>query len=557
MCVLSRYERTQQQFRDDVVNRVRSELALEHTAQMDDITADHQLQIQQLQAKLCEATGEMVAVQECYISLCKEKDRLEENLQGRMEEEEERRQKELKTLEESRAALEKLRSDLESQHQETVTKLRALWAEEKDEEVRQQVQTQLTKSKATWREEKEKTERYWAQRLEAAVADARRPRPTDTQESSSQTDLTAEEKACQTSSPEKTKAAPGCSMEELDTRLREQRLQLQREADTARRRAVEDAGKRVQKELQEKHLEDMAKQVEGAVTRGYSRWLQDLPSLPEYKAALQRERENWESEQEQHVQQQVSLALRAAEERWQEERLRSSEEEEQGGAGGDQRVEELQEEVQRWRQLEEDLKTEVEEVAHLQSQVDDLQSQLGREREDKAALLEAELLAARASWSRDKQQEISSLQIFQEEQLKQAQKEARKEANGELERQRKELLLQKEAELQQALRDREEDWKSQEERRGQVERRQGREEAREEVLQELKAGLKEVQAVLLRGGAHKEKENKGEVEGRRRASGSVGELLMSTCKDLLLKAVAQAKKEWKKISEERLLFSLC
>ncbi|CAB1331866.1 unnamed protein product, partial [Coregonus sp. 'balchen'] len=471
-----RYERTQQQFRDDVVNRVRSELALEHTAQMDDITADHQLQIQQLQAKLCEATGEMVA---------------------------------LKTLEESRAALEKLRSDLESQHQETVTKLRALWAEEKDEEVRQQVQTQLTKSKATWREEKEKTERYWAQRLEAAVADARRPRPTDTQESSSQTDLTAEEKACQTSSPEETKAAPGCSMEELDTRLREQRLQLQREADTARRRAVEDAGKRVQKELQEKHLEDMAKQ--------------DLPSLPEYKAALQRERENWESEQEKHVQQQVSLALRAAEERWQEERLRSSEEEEQGGAGGDQRVEELQEEVQRWRQLEEDLKTEVEEVAHLQSQVDDLQSQLGREREDKAALLEAELLAARASWSRDKQQEISSLQIFQEEQLKQAQKEARKEANGELERQRKELLLQKEAELQQALRDREEDWKSQEERRGQVERRQGREEAREEVLQELKAGLKEVQAVLLRGGAHKEKENKGEVEGRRRASGSISE----------------------------------
>ncbi|XP_041705638.2 centrosomal protein of 152 kDa isoform X2 [Coregonus clupeaformis] len=543
-----RYERTQQQFRDDVVNRVRSELALEHTAQMDDITADHQLQIQQLQAKLCEANGEMVAVQECYISLCKEKDRLEENLQGRMEEEEERRQKELKTLEESRAAMEKLRSDLESQHQETVTKLRALWAEEKDEEVRQQVQTQLTKAKATWREEKEKTERYWAQRLEAAVADARRPRPTDTQESSSQTDLTAEEKACQTSSPEKTKAAPGCSMEELDTRLREQRLQLQREADTARRRAVEDAGKRVQKELQEKHLEDMAKQVEGAVTRGHSRWLQDLPSLPEYKAALQRERENWESEQEQHVQQQVSLALRAAEGRWQEERLRSSEEEEQGGAGGDQRVEELQEEVQRWRQLEEDLKTEVEEVAHLQSQVDDLQSQLGREREDKAALLEAELLAARASWSRDKQQEISSLQIFQEEQLKQA----RKEANGELERQRKELLLQKEAELQQALRDREEDWKSQEERRGQVERRQGREEAREEVLQELKAGLKEVQAVLLRGGAHKEKENRGEVEGRRRASGSVGELLMSTCKDLLLKAVAQAKKEWKKISEERL-----
>ncbi|KAM9529198.1 centrosomal protein of 152 kDa-like isoform 2-T2 [Salvelinus alpinus] len=541
-----RYERTQQQFRDDVVNRVRSELTLEHTAQIDDITADHQLQIQQLQAKLCEVNGEMVAVQECYISLCKDKDRLEENLQGRTEEEQKKKKEnELKTLEESRAALEKLRSDLESQHQENVTKLRALWSEEKDKELRQEVQTQLTKAKATWREEKEEMDRSWTQRLEAAVADARGPRPTDTQES--QTDLTEEEKACQTPSPERTKAAPGCTMEELDTRLREQRLQLQREAETARRRAVEDAGKRVQKELQEKHLEDMSKQVEGAVSRAYSRWLQDVPSLPEYKAALQREREKWEKVQDQHVQQQVSLALREA-----EERLRSSEEDEQGGAGGDQRVEELQEEVRRWRQLEEDLKTEVEEVAHLQSQVDDLQSQLDHEREEKAALLKAELLAARTSWNREKQQEISSLQAFQEEKLKQAQKDVRKEANGEAERQRKELLLQKEAELQQALRDREEHWKRQEDRRGKEERRQGRAEEREEVLQELKAGLKEVQSVLLRGGAHKEKENGGEVEGRRRASGSVRELLMSTCKDLLLKAVAQAKKEWKKISEERL-----
>uniref|UniRef100_A0A8C7VAZ7 Centrosomal protein 152 n=1 Tax=Oncorhynchus mykiss TaxID=8022 RepID=A0A8C7VAZ7_ONCMY len=403
-----RYERTQQQFRDDVVNRVRSELTLEHTAQIDDITAHHQLQIQQLQAKLCEVNGEMVAVQECYISLCKDKDRLEENLQGRMEEEKKKRENEVYSLVHTHTHFMKM--------------------------------------------------------------------------------------------------------------LREQRLQLQREADTARRRAVEDAGKRIQKELQEKHLEDMSKQVEGAISRAYSRWLQDLPTLPEYKAALQREREKWEKEQEKHVQQRVQLTVT----------------------------------------LEEDLKTEVEEVAHLQSQVDDLQSQLDHEREEKAALLKAELLAARASWNREKQQEISSLQAFQEEKLKQAQKDVREAANGEAERQKKELLLQTEAELQQALRDREEDWKRQEDRRGKEERRQGRAEEREEVLRELKAGLKEVQSVLLRGGAYKEKENGGEVEGRGRASGNVRELLMSTCKDLLFKAVAQAKKELKKVAVSLflLLFSL-
>ncbi|XP_036816597.1 trichohyalin-like isoform X2 [Oncorhynchus mykiss] len=425
-------------------------------------------------AKLCEVNGEMVAVQDCYISLCKDEDRLEENLQGRRMDEEERRENEM---------------------------------------------------------------RSWAQRFEA---DARRQRPTETQESSSQTDLTEkEEKACQTSSSERTKAAPGCTMEELDTRLWEQKLQ--READLARRRAVEDAGKRVQRELQEKHLEDMAKQVEGAVSRVYSRWLQDVPSLPGYKATLQREREKWEKVQEKHVQQQMSLVLTVAEERRQEERPRSS--------GQVQRVEEMH----RCSQLEEkDLKTEVEEVAHLQSQVAHLQSQvahlqsqvahlqsqLDREREEKAALLKAEMAAARASWNRDKQQEISSLQAFQEEQLKRA----RDEAQGEVE-----LLLQKEAELQQALRDQEEDWRRQEESRGQEHRQ-----AREEMLQELQAGLKEVQTMLLKGGAHKEKENGGEVEGRWRTSGSIKELLMSTCKYLISKAVAQAKIEWKRISEEGL-----
>lgn len=49
--------------------------------------------------------------------------------------------------------------------------------------------------------------------------------------------------------------------EELDSRLKAQKQQLQLEAEKVRRRAVEEARKQVQRELQEKHLEDMAKQV--------------------------------------------------------------------------------------------------------------------------------------------------------------------------------------------------------------------------------------------------------------------------------------------------------
>lgn len=49
----------------------------------------------------------------------------------------------------------------------------------------------------------------------------------------------------------------------------------------------------------------MVFQVEGAVTRAYNRWIEDLTSLPEYRAALQTEREKWEVLQEKRTGQQV------------------------------------------------------------------------------------------------------------------------------------------------------------------------------------------------------------------------------------------------------------
>lgn len=44
-----RYERTQQQYRDDVVNHVREELAREHAAQVEELSAEFQLRIQRLE----------------------------------------------------------------------------------------------------------------------------------------------------------------------------------------------------------------------------------------------------------------------------------------------------------------------------------------------------------------------------------------------------------------------------------------------------------------------------------------------------------------------------
>lgn len=44
-----RSERINQQYRDDVVNRVRTELMLEHNTQVKQLTAQHQQEVQQLQ----------------------------------------------------------------------------------------------------------------------------------------------------------------------------------------------------------------------------------------------------------------------------------------------------------------------------------------------------------------------------------------------------------------------------------------------------------------------------------------------------------------------------
>lgn len=49
--------------------------------------------------------------------------------------------------------------------------------------------------------------------------------------------------------------------EQLESRLSAQKLELQLEADKMTHRAVEEARRQAQREIHEKHLEDMAKQV--------------------------------------------------------------------------------------------------------------------------------------------------------------------------------------------------------------------------------------------------------------------------------------------------------
>ncbi|KAG7522341.1 hypothetical protein JOB18_020075 [Solea senegalensis] len=498
-----RAERIHQQYRDDVVNHVKTELMLEHDAQLEQLTEQHQQQVQQLQTQLSEANDKLLAVQECYISVCKEKDMLEERTQNKDEEEALIRENEQKMREENDRAVEKLRVELEAQHRASLNQLKALWSKQKEIEIQQQVNSHVASTKAACKEDLQQMERTWTQRLE----EARREKHRETAEGSCQTD-------------EVEGRGVTITVGELNSRLHAQKQQLQLEADKVKCKALEEAKKQTQRDLQEIHLEDMAKQVEGAVTRAYNHWVEDLGSLPEYQASLQREKEKWEEQQEKCTEQQVTQALREAEEQWLKKHNNQLEEQ----SCGAERMEELQEEVAT------------------------LQSQLEQVRRKQAALLKAELAGARAAWNRDKQQEISVIQARSEQahktKLQEQQKkleQALEQARDDAELQNKELLLQMEAKLQETLRAREEEWRCR-----QAEKRQ---QIRSDLMTELQSALADIQAQLLKDSRTDQQESDNP---RRSSEDPLAHMIQTSCIDIVSRAVAQAKKEWKRISEERL-----
>ncbi|XP_072291246.1 centrosomal protein of 152 kDa isoform X2 [Eucyclogobius newberryi] len=477
-----RSERIYQQHRDDVVERVRAELLQEHTAQMEQLTQHHHQQLQELQTQLSDAHDKMSAVQECYISVCKEKDTLEESIRNK-DNEEATLTETMKMQEETDAALKRLRAELEVQYQASVAELKAVWTKDKEKEIQKNVDTHAAQINATWKEEMKKVEQSWSQKLE----EANRQTPKETAEVT-------------------------ISAEELESRLSTQKRQLQTEADRAKLKAVEEAKKQVQEDLHEKHLEDMAKQVEGAVTRAYNRWVEDLTSSPEYQASLQSEREKWEEQQQKVTDQKLSQALRAAEDQW-AKRPKS--------------------------QLEEQSSSQREE--ELQQAVSTLQSQLDQTRREQAALLKAEVSAARAAWNRDKLQEINTVQARSEQACQNKLQEQQKKLEQALQQakeEKKELLSQTEVKLQQAVKSREQELKCLFEEKEKV-----------QMKEEIHAALAQVQTQLFM-------EQQGSEEAKKTSSGqsedTITHVVQNLCRDRVNRAVSQAKKEWTKTSERKL-----
>ncbi|KAK2488674.1 hypothetical protein MC885_005292, partial [Smutsia gigantea] len=195
---------------------------------------------------------------------------------------------------------------------------------------------------------------------------------------------------------------------------------LEREKEPASKRGL----KGLEVELERKYCENIAKQVETAVQNARHRWLEELPELAEYKAH-------------------ISFAVSEAKEKW-----KSEFENEKNVIPG--------------RELEELIQS--------------LQRELELKDKEVPVMVRAELAKARSEWNKEKQEEINRIQEQNDQDYRQFLDDHRNKINEVLAaakedfvKQKTELLLQKEAELQTCLDQSHREWAMQEARRIQLE----------------------------------------------------------------------------------------
>lgn len=239
------------------------------------------------------------------------------------------------------------------------------------------------------------------------------------------------------------------------------------------------------------------------MTRAYSRWIEDLTSLPEYQASLQTEREKWEEQRVRLTGSVTPLTQR-------------------GFVkvtcllfGFYQVCQDLNGQSSTSRREEE-----------LQEEVADLQTQLELVRKEQTALLKAELAAARAAWNRDKKQELGSVQLRCERACQEKLQEQSRKLELQQAKEEQELLLQMEAKQLQRTEEQ-------------------RQKLRGELLAELRAALADVQVQFL---SSERADEQGSGRAAAAPEGSVTHLIQTSCREVISRAVAQAKDEWRKVS---------
>ncbi|XP_078386421.1 centrosomal protein of 152 kDa isoform X7 [Cetorhinus maximus] len=439
---IDRCERIHQQHHEDSKCRLQQDLLEQHKLEKAQLTEFYKQQITQVNNHLEQLNHEMSGVQECYITICKEKDSLESRLREEMSLKLSTTEQEMKKAfsEKMKERLSDLQAELEEQHKATILAARDQWMAEKETDIEQQIERRVVLAKTQWQEEQQKLkdqairaiETEWQLRLHKTVEAVE-------QKTSSKMDQT-----CQT---EQFSGTEVYTSQELEARFAS--LKLEHQAKEENIMAVGEASKQLELELQKKHEDNVAKLVEAALTNARCRWLEELTSLPEYRANLQIEEKKWERKHEQDVAKQVATVLKANDEKW-KRTLKGFEK-----AGSSVKTAELQENI----------------LA--------LGRKLELQKEEAAAAAKAELAKVRAQWNKAKQEEINRIHELNEKDYQTFLAEHRnklseilKEAKEDFTRQKNELLAQKEAELNLCLLEKQKEWSTRQEEQINRERQQ-------------------------------------------------------------------------------------
>ncbi|XP_050824857.1 centrosomal protein of 152 kDa isoform X3 [Gopherus flavomarginatus] len=521
---VDRCERTYQQHHEDTKAQLREHLVERHAAEKEQLIQAYEETISQLKADMDELNKEMIAVKECYIAVCGEKDTLETTLMKKLEQEQQSKEEKFKKelLEEKEASLNHLKTELEEKHRNSIITAKSQWLKEKEVTIKQQVENEVALAKVQWEKEQkeikeqaiQEIERVWQSRLDRTLEETKKAL-VELQDCGSQTDEVA--------------ITDETSSKEIARMVEEQKLQLE-EALKEKEKAVREALKELETELERKHHENIASQVETALTKAHARWLKELTELEEYKANLKAEREKWEREYEISAAKQLSLVLSAAEEKWKKQ----LENTEKSGA--------------RTKELEE--------------KIISLRKELELKKEEIPATVKAELAQARAQWNKEKQEEILRLQEQNERDYRSFLDDHRNKINEvlvtakeDLVKQKNELLIQKEAELQMCLDQKQREWAAQETKRLQEEIHQ----YEEKILIELEFLLGEIHEELVknRNNEHTWQDtcSNSTLQLNHQYKDKLKASLQKAFKGTVHTILEKARQEWREKHEE-LVFSL-
>ncbi|XP_060274034.1 centrosomal protein of 152 kDa isoform X15 [Ovis aries] len=431
---VDRCERTYQQHHEAMKTQIRESLLAKHALEKQQLFEVYEATRLQLRSDLDKVNKEMAAVQECYLEVCREKDNLEATLRKSVEKEQQAQEKKRQLLEEREEYVRKLQVELEEKYQDTLVMEKDKWLKEHESNIKQQVDNEVILAKEHWdKEQKEikqeliqQLEKEWQSKLDQTIKAMKKK----TSDCCSQTDQET--------------TIDVISKKEMAIMIEEKKRKIQQNLEQEKETAIKGNLKKLEFELELKYCENIAKQVETAVQNARHRWLEELPELAEYKALVRAEQKKWEELQEQSVAKRILFAVSEAKEKWKSE------------------VANMKKNVTPGKEMEE--------------KIHSLQRELELKNEELPVVVRAELAKAQSEWNKEKQEEIHRIQEQNEQDYRQFLDDHRNKINEVLAaakedfmKQKTELLLQKETELQMCLDQSRREWTMQEARRIQLE----------------------------------------------------------------------------------------